>query len=64
MATETKIYKPGQFVWLNGKKHRVTKATAMTTCKKCSYSKDNSCTNPEIGVCLCFFPDNCYPKPI
>lgn len=63
MATETKTYKPGQFVWIGGKKHRVTKTSYTPACKCCPYRKGNGCTC--LGwTCVFYLPSNCYPKPV
>jgi len=56
-------YKPGQFVWANGKQHRVVKASSEITCKSCPYEENHTCTNPENWICLLLPPD-CYPKPV
>lgn len=63
-----KQYKPGQFVWIYGKKHRVTKTTSVPVCNDCPYGKEfvgtasMECTGSCI-LCL-ILPNNCYPKPV
>ncbi len=57
-----KQYKPGQFVWIRGKKHRVTKTPYVPVCNICPYNIGPNC--PTEWSCLILLPNNCYPKPI
>lgn len=59
-------YKPGQFVWIYGKKHRVTKAPSTPTYFCCPYRKKFSCILPVWSHtgCAILLPYDCYPKPI
>lgn len=61
MSTNTKIYKPGQFVWVNGKKCRVTKG-GLGICWQCPFDTYKGC--PVNEWCIQRLPRNCYPKPI
>lgn len=57
-----KQYKPGQFVWINGQKCRVTKTSSMLACSECPYGSNHNCTNSYI--CVTLLPANYYPKPV
>lgn len=67
----TKQYKPGQFVWIDGKKHRVTKAPStpvsvedetIRVCDYCPYEKGDCCI--DSWICILSLPQDCYPKPV
>lgn len=58
-----KQYKPGQFVRIYGKQHRVTKASFIDVCNHCSYKWSNFAGHICIK-CTNLLPLDCYPKPI
>lgn len=58
-----KQYKPGQFVWINSKKHRVTKVPSThRVCDHCPYEKGDCYL--DSWICILSLPLDCYPKPI
>lgn len=57
----TNKYKPGQFVWVKGKKCRVTKGSnrAGSICWECPFF---SYLCPVFEWCQQNLPNKCYPK--
>lgn len=56
-----KQYKPGQFVWVDGQKCRVTRKakSAFFACNTCK--RPNPC---KVRICTTQLPWDCYPKPV
>lgn len=69
-----KQYKPGQFVWIDGKKHRVTKVPStpvnienktIRVCDHCPYyEKTKEDCYLDSWICVLSLPQDCYPKPV
>lgn len=58
---EFKKYKPGQFVWYNGKRFRVTRAPKSRFCCNWCPNRHNG-MDPCRKLCGTKMPSDCYPK--